>query len=148
MTHSPERFKVYAKSWKLACPYERAEERVTAALFVFFQNILHGLEQHGCPCIGHIKALASAGTAGHAAMSVTRYDETLKLRGGFTGDFSEIDLTLNLILVAGPEIDLAKIANAALPDDLSHYRRWTIVADPQGKLTRRFRSAFQRIPPS
>ena len=87
---------------------------------------------------GHIKALASAGTAGHAAMSVTRYDETLKLRGRFTGDFSEIDLTLNLILVAGPVIDLATIAKAALPDDLSHHRRWTPVTDHQVKLTRHF----------
>ena len=137
MTHSLERFEVYAKSWKLVCPYERAGERVTAALFMFFQNILHGLEQRGSPCIGHIKALASTATAGHAAMSVTRYDETLKLRGGFAGDFSEIDLTLNLILVAGPEIDLAMIAKTALPDDLSHYRRWTLVTDHQVKLTRR-----------
>jgi hypothetical protein len=84
MTSSHGRFIAYAASWTLAYSADRPGDRVTQTLCALFKNILAGLTQAGIPMIGHIKTLASAGEAGHVALSLTRYDKRCDRRANST----------------------------------------------------------------
>ena len=113
-----ERFGAYTGRWRIVLASTSGDGAI-ATLQQLLSNILSGLTEAGAPLIGHIKLLASAGVAGHVAMSVTRYDEVARPKGELRGDPRALDLTLAAIVMDTRYEDLARIVESAIPKELN-----------------------------
>ncbi len=106
-------FEVFSGAWVLQCPSSNSGGRAALGLVAIFEALLADLRHAGMPFIGHIKAVVDAGVAGQVALSVTRYDEGLRVEGQFTGEFSGFELALNVILVRPTAYKAAELISGA-----------------------------------
>ena len=88
-----------------------SEEELRAAVDAFLADLTRFLREQGCELIGHIKGMLEAGEMGHLYFSVTSFEKEAGYKGGLTGDLTEVDFVLNVIVYG---VDSEKLEPAVL----------------------------------
>lgn len=105
---------VYAMRRTLTLPGPRSETELRAGVDAFLAEFTRSLRGQGCSLIGHIKGILEAGAKGHLFFSVTSFGKRTRFKGGLTGEFEKIDLTLNVIVYGVGSGEIERLAAEGL----------------------------------
>lgn len=102
----------YALQGQLTLPRLWSETELRAGVDVFLAETLRSLREQGCKLIGHIKGIVVAEEEGHLFFSVTSFEEKVRYKGELAGGFTEVDLSVNVIVygVGSEEIEQLVLA--------------------------------------
>jgi hypothetical protein len=97
----------YALQSTLSLPGPLSETDLRKGVDAFLAELTRSLREQGCRLIGHIKGILATGDKGHLFFSVTSFEQRTRFKGGLTGEYEKIDLTLNVIVygVGSDEIE-------------------------------------------
>ncbi len=87
----------------------------SGAMESMMAKIGHGCVDAGVTLIGHIKGMAEAGEQGFLAMSVTKNDASVNVKGGIEGVVSRVEITLNVIVYGLEEATVDDIVRGTIP---------------------------------
>lgn len=107
-----------ARRGSLALRVPCSEKELRVALDGFLGDLTGFLREQGCRLIGHIKGMLEAGEKGHLFFSVTSFEEEARYKGGLTGELTEVDFTVNVIVYG---VDTEKIDPAVLEGLRRHF---------------------------
>jgi hypothetical protein len=88
----------YALRGTLTLPGPWSETELRKGVDAFLAELTRSLREQGCRLIGHIKGILDTGDKGHLFFSVTSFEQRTRFKGGLTGEYEKIDLTLNVIV--------------------------------------------------
>jgi len=88
----------YALQSTLSLPGTLSETELRKDIDAFLAELTRSLREQGCRLIGHIKGILETGDKGHLFFSVTSFEQKTRFKGGLTGEYEKINLTLNVIV--------------------------------------------------
>ena len=88
----------YALSGTLTRRRPWSEAELRKGVDAFLTELTRALREQGCRLIGHIKGILEAGEKDHLFFSVTSFGQRTRFKGGLTGEYEKVDLTLNVIV--------------------------------------------------
>lgn len=111
----------YALQSTLSLPGSLSETGLRKGVDAFLAELTRSLRAQGCRLIGHIKGILETEEKGHLFFSVTSFDQKTRFKGGLTGEYEKIDLTLNVIVYGIGSGEVEQLVRQGL---LAHLGEW------------------------